>query len=329
MSSSPPWNGDAGMSGLVAFGEAMLRLSPPENERLERADELSVHVAGAESNLAAAAARTGLEATWLSKLPDSPLGRRVVAGLHEVGVATEVVWTAEGRQPIYYVERGAAPRGTDVVYDREGSPLRTTTGDELPIDRVTEASVFATSGITPALSGTLAETTAQLLETAADHGMTTAFDVNYRSKLWSAEAARTTLEGLLPDVDVLFVGADDARDVLGIDGAPAAILDTLCERWNFEVAVLTRGSWGAMAGANGRTFERRAIATETVDPVGTGDAFAGAFLARYREDGNVEDALAFGTAGAALKRTVPGDLAVISRAEIERVLAADDEEIRR
>ncbi len=317
------------MSGIVTFGEAMLRLSPPGAERLERTDRLEVHVAGAESNMAAAAARAGAEATWVSKLPDSPLGRRVTNGLHGVGLDTEVEWAEGGRQPIYYVEPGSAPRGTDVIYDRDDSSFRTATVEELTTKGVEEAEIVATTGITPALSMQLVETTQQLLSRAREAGATTAFDVNYRSKLWSPASARSTIAPLLESVDVLFVGEEDAATVLGIEGKPEAVLAEIRDRWSFDIVVLTRGSWGSIAWADGETFEQRAFETDTVDPIGTGDAFAGAFLARSLEGGSVPQAQAFGTATAALKRTIPGDMAVVTREEIERVLDTEAADIRR
>src|SRR5215471_9022256 len=79
---------------LVTLGEAMLRLSVPRGERLEDAPAFDVHVAGAEANVAFAAARIGLASAWVSALPANPLGRRVAATLAAAGVDTSLVqWT--------------------------------------------------------------------------------------------------------------------------------------------------------------------------------------------------------------------------------------------
>src|SRR6056297_405905 len=111
------------MTDLVTFGETMLRLSPPDGERLEVSDRLELRAAGAESNVAVAAQRLGADAAWTSKLPDSPPGRRVVSGLRRHGVETDVVWSDEGRQGTYYLESGGEPRGSNVIYDREGAAV--------------------------------------------------------------------------------------------------------------------------------------------------------------------------------------------------------------
>jgi len=235
------------MTDLVTFGESMLRLSPPGHQRLETVDRLDVHVAGAESNVAVAAQRLGLDAVWTSKLPDSPLGRRVTSALDSHGVDTEVVWDAEHRQGTYYVESGGKPRGTNVIYDRADAAVTTATPGELPTDEVAAADAFHTTGITPALSAQLLETTAELLSLAQSEGTTTVFDVNYRSKLWEPPEARETIEELLPDVDVLVVAERDARAVLDREGDAEAIARGLDEAFGFAVTLVTRGGEGSLA----------------------------------------------------------------------------------
>ncbi|WP_435195519.1 bifunctional 2-dehydro-3-deoxygluconokinase/2-dehydro-3-deoxygalactonokinase [Natronomonas sp. EA1] len=314
---------DDATTELATFGETMLRLAPPAGIRLETATDLSFRTAGAESNVAIAAARLGTDATWLSKLPDSPLGRRVLADTRRHGVENAVVMADEGRVGTYYLDFGGEPRGTEVVYDRANAAVTTATPEELDLDPVREAEVFYTSGITPALSETLAATTERLLETAVEAGTTTAFDLNYRAKLWDHETAKATCEGLFPHVDVLVVAERDARAVLEESGDAAAIGRSLADAHGFETVVVTRGAEGALAVHEGTVYDRPAFETETLDPVGTGDAFVGAFLASRIDGDDIERALAAGAAAAALKRTIQGDLAVITPAELERVIAEE------
>jgi len=269
-----------GQLDLVTFGETMLRLSPPEGERIETARELDFRTAGAESNVAVAAARLGAEAAWLSKLPDSPLGRRVLVDIRSHGVRPAVAWADPGatRQGTYYLEFGGAPRGTDVVYDRADAAVTTATPGEFDLGLLRAAGTVFTSGITPALSATLRETTASLLETATTAGTTTALDVNYRSKLWTPAEARSTLADLFDHVDTLFCAERDAREVLDRSGDPVPLAAGLREAHGFETVVLTRGGEGAVAAAAAGVHERPAVETETLDPVGSGDdrfAFSG------------------------------------------------------
>jgi 2-dehydro-3-deoxygluconokinase len=314
---------------LVTFGESMLRYSPPDKERIELADELEIRIAGAESNVAACAHRLGADALWTSKLPDSPLGRKVVADLGTHGLPTDVVWSDAGRQGTYYIEQGGAPRGTNVVYDRGDAAVTTATFEELPTDRVADARAFHTTGITPALSDTLRETTARLLAHAREHDTTTYFDVNYRSKLWSPAEAGEVIRDLLDDVDVLVVGAEDAATVLDREGDPEDVAAGLAADFGHETVLLTRGEAGALASHGGEVHEQPVFPADTHDPIGTGDAFVGGYLARRLAGDGVADAMEYGAATAALKRTIPGDVAAVTPAEVERVVESETTEISR
>lgn len=313
------------MPDLVTFGETMLRLSPPSGERLARVDRFDVHVGGAESNVAVTAAALGVDAAWLSALPATDLGERVAHAIRGEGVDPLVAWTDHGRVGTYYLERGTHPRGQAVHYDRAGTPVREITPQALDTAAIGDAEVFLTTGITPALSERAATTVAQLLEIASDADTRTAFDVNYRSKLWSPEAARETLRDLFPAVDVLFVAERDARKVLDSDGGAETVARALADRHGFETVVVTRGERGALALRDGTAHEQPGFETDTVDPVGSGDAFVGGFLARRLEGGSVADALADGAAAAALKRTVEGDATYLSADEVATVTERETE----
>ncbi len=313
------------MTSLVTFGETMLRLSPPKGHRLSRADRFDVHVGGAESNVAIAASNFDIETAWLSALPDTDLGQRVSHALHGEGVDPLVTWTDTGRVGTYYFERGGEPRGDSVVYDRSGAPIRDLTPEDLPVERVRDADLFFISGITPGLSEQIATTTEELLHIATDAGVSTAVDLNYRSKLWTPAEARETLTNLFSDVDVLFVAERDARTVLQCDGSSESITRTLVDEHSFETVVLTLAEEGALAVHDGAVHQQPAFETDTVDPVGTGDAFVGAYLAQRLQNSSVPGALEYGAATAALKRTIEGDVASLTAEEVAAVVADEDD----
>ncbi|APW97645.1 2-keto-3-deoxygluconate kinase [Halobiforma lacisalsi AJ5] len=316
-------------SDLVTFGETMLRLSPPDQERLEDAREFEVRAGGAESNVAIAAQRLGTPATWMSKVPETPLGRRTVGELRQHGIDTEVVWSHRGRQGTYYLERAGEPRGTNVIYDRENTAVSTAKARELDLDTIKDARVFFTTGITPALSSTLRDTTASLLKAAREGGTTTAFDFNYRRKLWSPEEAEETMTHLFPGIDVLVIAARDARTVLGFEGDPRQLAHKLGSQYEFETVVVTRGSEGAIGWHDSVVHEQPAYDTDTVSRIGTGDAFTGAFIARRLEGDDVPTALEYAAATAALKRTIPGDVAQVTEEEVEAVVREGGEALSR
>src|SRR5713101_2552415 len=177
---------------LITFGEAMVRLSPPGWRRLEQARSLDVQVGGAELNTAVALARLGRRAAWVSRLTDNPLGRLIANQAREAGVGTEhVLWTADDRVGLYFLEFGAAPRASSVLYDRKGAAIAGIQPGLVDWRAVfAGARWFHVTGITPALSAGAAETTREALQAARAASVRTSIDLNYRAKLWSqADAA--------------------------------------------------------------------------------------------------------------------------------------------
>src|SRR5271166_2857957 len=138
---------------VVTFGEAMIRLSPPNFLRLEQADSLDVLVGGAELNTAVGLARLGRSTAWVSRLTRNPLGRLIANRAREAGVSTEhVVWTDEDRVGVYFLEFGAAPRASSVLYDRKGAAIANLRPGTVDWGNVfAGAKWFHLTGITPAL----------------------------------------------------------------------------------------------------------------------------------------------------------------------------------
>jgi len=317
------------MTDLVTFGEALLRLSPPRGDRLETARSFDVHVGGAESNVAAAASNLGLDAVWLSKLPDTALGRRVVRELRAHGVRVGVSWTDDGRVGTYYLERGRRPREPNVVYDRRDSTVTTAEASDLPLAIVRDAETCYVSGVTPARSQTLRETTATVLNLAAESGTRTVFGLHYEPDLWDPEEARAVYESLFPAVDVLVVAERDTERVLGREGPAVERANGLAAEYGFDTVVMTRGEHGALALHGGEVQEQDAVEADSYDDVGASDGFVGGFLAKRHEGGSVAEALEYATATAALERTLDGDVAVVAREDVESLIESESDGVAR
>jgi 2-dehydro-3-deoxygluconokinase len=299
------------VTDIVTVGEATLRLSPPQGERIETAREFAAHVGGPESNVAVAAATLGLDATWLSKLPDSPLGRRVVGDLRRHGVRTGVVWTDAGGSSVAFVERGGAT-GRTVVPDRSEPAAATTTADELPLGVVREAGTLFITGATAARSESLRETTATLLEAAGEAGTIRAFDTRFDATGLDPETALELYDRLLGRVDVLVVDETDAEAVFGLDGEMVAVGHSLRTRYDCSTVVITRREpEHPTVGLHGEEiYEVPPFDVETRDRSGAHDALVGGFLAGRQRGADVKWALTDGAAAAALTRTVIGDVVV-------------------
>jgi 2-dehydro-3-deoxygluconokinase len=318
---------------VVAFGEAMVRLTPPNYERLEVARSLDMAVGGAELNAAVALSRLRRSAAWVSALPDNALGRFIAnqARLHGVDTG-HIVWPEVGKVGVYYVELGAPPRPPAVLYDRRDTAIALLPPTAIDWSALlAEARVLHTTGITPALSEHARAATAAAIAAARAAGCRVSFDVNYRARLWSPAESRAALEPLIQGVDVLFSSLDDLRTIFSLDGPPAEVARAARER--FDAGVVATGL------RDGPTDRRSLVLADElhesapthftpIDPLGAGDAYAAGFLAGWI-DGDLRRAIALGDALAALKHTMPGDLLTISPDEVERHLAAGSAKVQR
>jgi 2-dehydro-3-deoxygluconokinase len=317
-------------SDLVAFGEAMVRLSPPNFRRLENAHTLDVQVGGAELNTAVALARLGRSAAWVSRLTDNPLGRLVANRAREAGVAVDhVLWTPEDRVGVYFVEFGAAPRASGVLYDRKGAAIANVRPGMVPWKAVfAGARWFHVTGITPALSPGAAEATREALEATRAAGVGVSIDLNYRAKLWTEEEAGRCMAWLMPSCDVLITTEEDAERVFGVAGQDYAdVAAQLARRFSLKAVAVTlrdnplvwRNGWTAVAWQDGRLLRTRSYEVEIVDRLGAGDSFA-AGLIHGLLDGDLQKGLDYGVAASAIKHSIPGDFAWVTRAEVEALL---------
>ncbi|MDI3340268.1 MAG: sugar kinase [Sphaerobacter sp.] len=307
---------------VVTFGETMIRLATRPGERLETAATLEAGIGGAESNVAVALARLGRRVAWSSVLPRNPFGARIAGELRRHGVdVSHVHWVDQGRVGVYYLDTGAAPRPTQVLYDRAGSAVATCDPDALDPALAARGRLLHLTGITPALSAQCAAITRRLADAARAAGVPISFDVNYRSRLWSPQEAAAGLEPLCRAATVLLCGRSDARTVWGLSGSDEALLRGLAARFGAPVTVLTTGENGALALTPDGTLHREpAVSVAVIDRVGAGDAFAAGFLHGYLA-GDVPLGLRLGVRLAALKMTVRGDLAVLSGEDIAACLS--------
>lgn len=320
------------MPDVITFGEAMIRLAPPDFERLEQASSLKMSVGGSELTVAAGVARLGRSTGWVSRLPDNALGRMARNKAREFGIDTShIVWTKGDRMGIYFVEYGASPRASGVLYDRSHSAISRIGPDEIPWEDVFQgARWFHTSGITPALSESATAATGAGLRAAKKAGLTVSYDLNYRAKLWSTEKARAIQEPFMEFVDVLITTEEDTQKVFGITAATyQEVAKALAERFGFKVVTVTlrgtpsvwRNTWSAFAYADGRVVEDAVYDIEIVDRLGAGDNYSAGFIYGYLVDG-VEKAVRLGNAFSALKQTSWSDFNWATLDEAEKLMQA-------
>jgi len=317
---------------LVGLGEVMLRLAARPPQRLDQATELDVQIGGTEANVAAACARLGLRTAVISVLPaEHAWGDRTVRELTGHGVDCRGVLRPPGqRMGLYFIEYGVTPRPVRILYDRRDSAFSRLQPEDVDWSLVRQARLAHLTGVTAALGANLRAVVRRAVDEAAAAQVPVSFDVNYRSRLWSPKEARDFLTEVLPRVSYLFIGADDAATVFELAGEPERVLEGMRRLAPAATIALTLGEAGSAvltpAGVR-RPSRRHAVAV--VDRVGAGDAFAAGFLWATLIGRDAQQAVDAATALAALKCTIWGDVSLVSRPELEELLATDSTEIRR
>ena len=310
----------------ITFGEAMVRLAPPQFHRLEQARSLDLKVGGAELNTAVGLARLGRKTSWASRLTDNPLGRLIANHAREGGVDTShVLFTPEDRVGLYFLEFGSAPRASGVLYDRKNSAIAAIQPGMINWDNAFAGSKwFHLTGILPALSASAATTTLESCQAAKKHGLKVSMDLNYRAKLWTGAEAGACLGKLMEYCDLLVTTEEDIEKVFGIKGSTyEEAAAKVCDKFGVKkIAITLRenplvwlNDWTAILWQPSGVLRTRSYKVEIVDRLGAGDSFA-AGLIHGLLDNDDQKGLDWGVAMSAIKHTIPGDFAWVTADEV-------------
>ncbi len=341
---------------IVTLGEVLLRLSPPNRNRLVGSPILEAYFGGSEANVAVALSQYGVATTFVTKVPHHELGDAAIHMLRGFGVDVSHVVRGGDRLGVYYLENGYSVRPSRVIYDRKNSSMANAHVDEFALNEIfSVCDVFHVSGITLGLSENSFRLAKAFMQGAKDKGLKVSFDFNYRSKLWSLEDAQKKFEQVLEYVDIAFMTPRDATEILGIKvndpvkGNPALIgdhnpwksYDTLyrkvLDRYTFDlIASSIRTVESASTNRyQGLVFDGKDMyASQTyrvdiVDRVGSGDAFAAGFLYSYLSRRDRQYAVEFATASGALKHTMAGDALVATPQEVESLFHTREFHVQR
>ena len=330
---------------VVTFGEVMLRLSAPGNLRFEQAAEFRASFAGAEANVAVSLACLGVPSEFVTRLPANDLGTACFKFLRQHGVQTEHIARGGERLGVFFLETGAAQRGSKVIYDRSHSSFAASTSDDFDWRSVfAGAGWFHWTGITPATGPGPAAAVADAAQAAKDMGLPVSCDLNYRAKLWQwGRDAGDVMPDLVRRCDVVIGNEEDAEKVFNIvmpdidvqkGQVEAHNYVVVCERLvelfpNLSTVAFTlrgslgasRNSWSALLWHEGQVYTSPTYdITPIVDRVGGGDAFAAGLIYGLSVAGQGPQwALEFAVAASCLKHSILGDANLVSVAEIEQL----------
>ncbi len=339
------------MPKIITFGEIMLRLSTPGYLRFGQAKQYDATFGGGEANVAVSLANYGMDAKFVTRLPDNDIAKACVKDLRSYGIDTSGIVYGGDRVGIYFLETGAVARPSKVVYDRAGSSIATIKPGDIDWKKVLEgADWFHWTGITPALSQGAADVCLEAIKAANAMGITVSCDLNYRKNLWKyGKKASEIMPALVEGSDVILGNEEDADKVFGIkpEGFDVTSTGGEIDQRRFQsvgeqlmkrfprakkVIITLRGSinanhntWGGVLWDGSTLYQSpRYDITHIVDRVGGGDSFMGGLiygLLSYK--GDDQKALNFAVAASCLKHTIFGDYNQVSVAEVENLMKGD------
>ncbi len=318
------------MLDVITFGEAMVRFSTPNNERIEQATSLDFRVGGSEANVAVALSRLGVKTGWITKLTDNPLGRKIENEIKRWNVdVTQVIWTFDDRIGTYYIEFGSDPRPSNIIYDRKNSAISNLNFEEMNIDYLISCKLFHTTGITVALSDKCASAVKKALEIIKEKKKFTSFDINYRSKLWSPDEARTKLDEILSNVDILFSSEKDIDLIFKPTKDLKGKCSDLINKYALKMIIVTRGPDPPyVLDDKEKELYGNGYRPTIVDRIGAGDAFDAGFIFGFLQN-DLQKAMKYAEAMSALKFSIPGDFALIYKEEVENFIKKGEKYIKR
>ncbi|UKA60597.1 sugar kinase [Arthrobacter sp. FW306-2-2C-D06B] len=289
---------------VLTFGETMALMRTDQVGPLAHASTLSLGIGGSESNVAIGLQRLGVQAVWCGRVGADSLGALVEREIRAEGVDVRAAVDPFAPTGLMIKER-RTPATQRVSYYRSGSAGSRITPEDINEQLVSGAALLHVTGITPALSTQAESTLRYAVNAARAHGVTVSFDLNYRGNLWSPEAARSVYRDIIPLADIVFAGDDEAAIAVGA-GDPEELARRISALGPSQ-AVIKLGADGSLALIDGTIFRQAAVAVDTVDTVGAGDAFVAGYLAELVAAREPQDRLITATTTGAFACLVPGD----------------------
>lgn len=338
------------MAKIVTLGEIMLRLKSPAFERLFQSSTLEATFGGGEANVAVSLSILGMDSSYVTVVPDNPVGQACVNELRKYGVDTnQIIRKKDGRLGIYFLEAGSCSRPSVVVYDREESCIAKACSEDFDWENIfTQASWFHITGITPAISQNAADFSLEAVKQAKKRGLTVSIDLNYRKKLWNyGKSAVQVMSELVKYADILIANEEDIQKSLGLTAETVdvtkgkfktedykTLAETVKEHFtNIQMVAITlreshsadSNGWSAvLLGKNGFYESKKYYIEDIVDRVGAGDAFtAGLICGLHEFAGDEQKALDFAVAASCLKHTISGDFNLARKSEVITLMNGD------
>ncbi|MBM9433646.1 sugar kinase [Flaviflexus equikiangi] len=304
---------------VVTLGEAMgtFRFSGPFGVGAT----VTPSMAGAETNVAIALARLGHATQWVGSLGRDTIGEGILKTLRGEGVGVDHVRLRPQPTGIL-ISRPLGPETKRVDYHRSGSAGRIISDEQVAGALAEQPRILHISGITPALGESARSTVFDAVHRARELGIAVSFDINYRSRLWDEDDARSTVGALAKLATIVFGGSDELMLATG-EKDPELAMTMLATHSVSDV--VWKSSDGARALTADGYVECANRIVRAVDPIGAGDAFVAGYLSAWLEDLPREECLRRGhTLGAIIVGTEGDWEGLPTRRDIESMSGQPD-----
>ncbi|OQO71123.1 carbohydrate kinase [Enterococcus villorum] len=326
-----------------AFGEVMLRLTPPEHLMLEQTHTLRMAYTGTGVNLVGNLAHFDMESYLLTALPDNRLGSAALANLKSIGVQTKYVIQKEQHIGTYFAEMGYGVRPTEVTYqNRKHSSFGLSKEEDYAIQEfIDTVDLVHICGISLSLSDQCAQTAIALAKRAHTCGKKVCFDFNFRPTLNQEKDKKSKLkkryQEILPYCTILFGSIRDLIELLewsSVDSAldePIRYIQSFLAHYGIEwfagTKRITQDGKKQLKGyliTLNETVETAFYDLFILDRIGAGDAFAAGILLGYGEKWSLEKTVEFALGNARLAHAIQGDVPLTTRKQVLQLLDAPD-----
>jgi 2-dehydro-3-deoxygluconokinase len=332
---------------ILTFGEIMLRLKAPGVERFFQSPSLEATFGGGEANVAVSLSNYGMDAAFLTVLPDNVLGDSAVKELRSFGVDVSKIQRGKGRLGIYFLEGGANQLPSKVVYDRDYSAIALAKPGDIDWNKAFEGiDWFHITGITPALSESAMELSLESVKEAKARNITVSCDLNFRKNLWKyGKTAPEVMCELAKYVDVAIANEEDCQKSLGITidvhvesgeldrSKYKDLSDAVLKAYpNMKMIAITLresvsadiNGWAACINDRESFYvSRRYEIRDIVDRVGGGDSFAGGLIYGLNNYEDKKEALEFAVAASCLKHSISGDFNRVTVKDVQTLAGGD------
>lgn len=291
---------------VITIGDAMITFNPSSKGPMRFVNTFERKVGGAELNFVIGCSRLGLKSGWVSALGKDEFGRYIANFVRGEGIDTTEVQFVEGYPTSLNFKEISEDGSGRTFYYRNNSPTSVITEETLNEEYIKNAKILHVTGVFAAVDKKNPGVIKQAIKMAKKHGVKVSFDPNLRLKLWTLEEAKETLLQILPDVDIVLSGDEEAELLFGKHTLEEYI--DIFKGYGIKTVVLKRGEQGSVGYQDGETIYADPIKPKIVaDTVGAGDGFNAGFIYSYLNNSSLEKSLKFANLVGSMVVSVSGD----------------------